>query len=89
MKPFPRALLPVYLTALRKDSVPQARFGEHLKWTRYYLDFCNKYQHPPRDPDSLEPFLQKLASKNQPPAAQQEAARSVLSERGRTCVVAS
>lgn len=77
MKPFPPALMPVYLEALRKEAVPQARFGEHLKWMRFYLDFCFKYRHPPRDPDSLEPFLLKLAAKNQPPVAQEQAARSV------------
>jgi len=47
------------------------------KWLRFYLDFCMKYRHPPRDPDSLEPFLQKLASKNQPKASQEQAAASV------------
>jgi site-specific recombinase XerD len=40
------------------------------------LDFCFKYRHPPQDADSLEPFLQKLASKNQTQAAQEQVAHS-------------
>lgn len=77
MKSFPSALLPVYLDALKNESVPQASWGDYQKWVRYYLDFCVKYRHPPRDRDSLEPFLQKLASKNQPRAAQEQAVHGV------------
>ena len=51
--------------------------GDYQKWLRFYLDFCFKYRHPPRDADSLEPFLHKLASKNQTQAAQEQAAHSV------------
>lgn len=50
---------------------------ESLRWLRYYLDFCDKYRYPPRDPDSLQPFLQKLAAKGQPPVQQERAAGSV------------
>jgi len=46
----------------------------YLKWLRYYLDFCEKYDHPPRERDALMPFLQKLASKNQSRERQKEAA---------------
>ena len=33
----------------------------YVKWLRFYLDFFAKYLPLPRDPGSLEPFLQKLA----------------------------
>jgi len=44
---------------------------------RFYLDFCAKYEHPPRDHDSLQPFLVKLASKRQSAAQREQAAASV------------
>lgn len=77
MKPFPSALLPAFLETLRKESVPQPGWAELQKWVRYYLDFCFKYRHPPRDRESLDPFLQKLAAKNQSREAQECAARGV------------
>jgi len=58
-------------------SVPADQRLDYLKWLRFYLDFCLKYRHAPRDRDSLAPFLQKLAEKKQAPARQQQAAASV------------
>ena len=49
----------------------------YLKWLRHYLDFCETYEHPPGDRESLMPFLQKLASKNQSRERQEEAAASL------------
>lgn len=46
-------------------------------WLRFYLDFCAKYRYPPRDPDSVGPFLQKLSSKGQSPERQRDAAAGV------------
>jgi site-specific recombinase XerC len=51
--------------------VPAGERQDYLKWLRFYLDFCAKYRHPPRDSDSLQPFLQKLSEKRQSPAMQQ------------------
>ncbi len=50
---------------------------DYLKWLRYYLDFCAKYRHPPRDADSLQPFLHKLAEKHQTSSQQAQAASAV------------
>lgn len=77
MKPIPAVLLPAFKERLRQASVPERAESDYQKWLRYYLDFCFKYRHPPRDPDSLQPFLHKLASKNQAKATQEEAAHSV------------
>lgn len=60
-----------------RRAMPSAQRGDYLKWLRYYLDFCEKYRHPPRDHDSLQPFLQKLAAKGQSPDRQKQAAGSV------------
>ena len=77
MKPLSPELLNAYTKALGPLAATPAERGQSQKWLRYYLDFCMKYRHPPRDPDSLEPFLQKLASINQPVAYQEQAARCV------------
>ena len=77
MKPLPSVLLPPFEEVLSKASVPRGLLSDYRKWLRFYLDFCAKYRHPPRDSDSLEPFLQKLAAKNQNQSAQKLAAHSV------------
>lgn len=77
MKPVSPKLLSAFKASLAKANVPDKLYGAYAKWLRFYLDFCAKYKHPPRDPDSLEPFLQKLASKNQSSDAQKQAAHSV------------
>jgi hypothetical protein len=50
---------------LERAEVPAPQRPDYHKWTRFYLDFCHKYGHPPRSPTSLGPFLNKLAAKNQ------------------------
>jgi len=57
--------------------VPESVRGDYLKWLRFYLDFCTKYRHPPRDEESQAPFLQKLAEKRQAPERQAQAAASL------------
>ena len=49
---------------LERVQVPAAQRPDYHKWTRFYLDFCHKYGHPPRSLTSLGPFLSKLAAKN-------------------------
>ena len=50
---------------------------DYLKWIRYYLDFCAKYRYPPRDRDSLSPWINKLAEKRQDGQKQACAAAAV------------
>jgi integron integrase len=77
MKTLSPALIAAFDQSLKSSAVPIGMQMDYRKWLRFYLDFCMKYRHPPRDPDSLEPFLQKLASKNQSKASQEQAAASV------------
>jgi len=49
---------------LAKD-IPQKRWAQYRKWVRFYLDFCEQYEHPPTDRGSISPFIEKLASKSQ------------------------
>lgn len=77
MKPVPEVLVGAYTATCKRKSEPPAALGAYLGWLRFYLDFCFKYREPPREADSLQPFLQKLASKNQSVAKQAQAARAV------------
>ena len=77
MKTLSIALEKPFLEAVRSRALSSQEESEYLKWLRYYLDFCAKYKIPPRDHDSLSPFLQKLASKKQTLANQERAAASV------------
>jgi hypothetical protein len=70
-------LVASFLKTLAAASMDRTLIGDYLKWLRFYLDFCLKYRHPPRDSDSLQPFLQKLAEKNQSVVNQEQAAQSV------------
>lgn len=63
--------------ALERAGLSQAELVLWRKWLRYYLDFCAKFQHPPRDPDSLPLFMQKLSSKYQTHTQQAQAAKAV------------
>ena len=62
---------------MAQARVPDAEWGDYLKWLRFYLDFCGKYGHEPAEPESLPEFLQKLASKNQSREQQAQAADAV------------
>lgn len=77
MKPLAQVLKTAFSRRLRELAIPGERWPDYLKWLHFYLDFCLKYRHPPRDPDSLAPFLQKLAAKRQSLERQKEAAASV------------
>ncbi|WP_176360034.1 hypothetical protein [Desulfosediminicola ganghwensis] len=35
------------------------------KWMRFFLDYCDKYNHKAKSRLSIPPFLQKLTSKKQ------------------------
>ena len=50
---------------LERAQVSASQRPDYHRWSRFYLDFCHKYGHPPRSPTSLDPFLSKLTAKNQ------------------------
>ena len=54
-----------FRTLLIKNRVPQKDQCFYLKWLRYYLDFCHKYQFTPSNRKSLPQFLRKLQDKKQ------------------------
>ena len=73
----PTALLARFESALTKKSVPNGQRNYYKKWLRYYLDFCQKYSHPPSTKESLQQFIKKLQEKNQTPWQQKQASDAV------------
>jgi len=61
----PEALWRKFDARLAARNVPEGERAGYRKWLRYYLDFCHKYGHTYATPESLPPFLTKLASKRQ------------------------
>ncbi len=77
MKKIPDRSQAEFMPALEAKHVPPTQQGHYLKWLRYYLDFCEKYGFDPHLSQSLPQFIQKLGSKNQTPAQQQQAQEAV------------
>ncbi len=73
-----------YERRMERAGVPVRERVGYLRWVRFYLDFCQKYGHPPREASSIPLFLEKLASKQQPAAARSRASQAVhlLLQRG-------
>ncbi len=46
-------------------NVPLQQYGDHRKWVRFYLHFCDKYGHDAANVGTLSLFLDKLKSKGQ------------------------
>ena len=62
---------------LRDKAIPNNLHGAYKKWLRYYLDFCNKFGFSRQKNESLLPFIQKLRSKRQTIAQQEQAAKAI------------
>ena len=60
-----------------EEKLAQGVRRDYLKWLQIFIEFCAKYRHPFRDRESLQPFLQKLASKRQSTERQEETVASV------------
>ena len=61
----PSALRAPFEERLLEKAIPKKTHWSYIKWVRYYLDFCEKYDFPDATKESLAPFLRKLKEKNQ------------------------
>jgi integron integrase len=77
MKNIPEDIAAIFSKRMEIARIPPEERRQYLKWLRYYLDFCEKYNHLPTDPDSPDAFMLKLNEKDQTPAKQRQAAQSV------------
>ena len=53
-------LLNKFNLVLGKNGIPKNQCRYYLKWLRYYLDFCHKYNFEKMDFKSLALFIDKL-----------------------------
>lgn len=77
MKNIPPELANQYKTLLNENGIPDKYQHHCLKWLRYYLDFCHKYQFDDLNPRSLPHFIEKLKEKNQSEIIQKQAHSAV------------
>jgi hypothetical protein len=73
----PPDLLARFESTLSKKSVPDQLRNYYKKWLRYYLDFCQKYNHPISTKESLGEFIKKLQQKDQTQVQQKQASDAV------------
>jgi len=67
------AIARAYQEAAASGLVPVEQRVHYLRWLRYYLDFCHKYDHDPEVANSLLPFEEKLIEKHQEDWKRQQA----------------
>ncbi|MCC5844446.1 MAG: phage integrase N-terminal SAM-like domain-containing protein [Verrucomicrobia bacterium] len=77
MKKIPEILVSEMRREMNHHGVPRLEQVEYFKWLRYYLDFCLKYRHSTRDPETEVLYLQKLSSKGQSEVCQEQAAKCI------------
>jgi len=73
----PQEILNEFDKFLRKENVEAGKQVFFRKWLRYYLDFCHKYKHDSKSPDSLPLFINKLRDKKQSRQQQKQAFDSI------------
>ncbi len=77
MKDIPSDILIQFSGMLKKRSVPTSSYSYYVKWLRYYLDYCAKYNLPDKSSKNLTQFLLKLRDKKQPEEQQRQAGHAV------------
>ncbi len=93
MEPIPKDILSKYDDILKQRNVPLAIHNDYRKWLRYFLDYCAKYHPPDSKSEQVKLFIEKLRSKKQPIAQQEQAARAVsfffALQKGKTSISAA
>ena len=69
----PPHLCSQYRSFCADNGVNDNEFTDHLKWVRYFLDFCEKYRITGDDADRTGLFLDKLRQKGQSEEKRQQA----------------
>ncbi|MEA1884724.1 MAG: integron integrase [Thermotogota bacterium] len=78
MKEIPTKIQNLYVAFLEKNKYPSKEIPSYVKWLRYYLDFCNKYNHAKSSSNSLNAFILKLEQKNQTAEQIEQARQAIL-----------
>ena len=77
MKQIPQATKVRYEALLAQHQIPKKLHPYYLKWLRYYLDFCRKYNFREADKKSLPHFIKKLKAKKQTDQQQNQAFNAI------------
>jgi len=73
----PPHLFRQYRSFCANRGVKDVDCADYLKWLRYFLDFCEKYQVTGDDPERSHLFLNKLQQKGQAEQKRQQASQAV------------
>jgi len=74
----PPQLLHSYIDFISRNGIQSREQQYYVKWLRYYLDFCHKYNSRQDDGKSLSTFLQKLRDKNQSEQQRKQARHAIV-----------
>lgn len=77
MRTIPEVLVSEMRREMDAQKLTRPLQVEYFKWLRFYLDFCMKYKHSTRDPETEVLYLQKLSSKGQSVTQQEQAASCI------------
>ncbi len=77
MEAIPSDIFMRFSEMLKKRSVPSGVHSYYLKWLRYYLDYCAKYNLPDKSSKSLTQFIIKLREKKQTENQQKQAGHAI------------
>lgn len=66
-----------YIAFIKQNGVTVGQHGYYVKWLRYYLDFCQKYNLQKFAEKSLLAFMAKLKEKNQAENLRQQVRHAV------------
>lgn len=77
MLDIPPPIVRAYQSALDHNDVPVEQRPHYVRWLRFYLDFCHKYNHDPEVPGSFGPFEEKLNDKKQEDWKRKQARQAV------------
>jgi hypothetical protein len=66
-----------YASHLRRCGLPGATAQDYMKWLRFFLDYCEKYQMSGGPGEQTGGFLKKLRQKHQSELQVREAAHAV------------
>lgn len=78
MIPIPAQLSGLYTAFIGHKGVPPSAQQYYVKWLRYYLDFCHKYNYQQDAQESFSAFGAKLREKKQTGKQREQATHAVL-----------
>jgi hypothetical protein len=77
MEPIPQTTKVRYDALLDQHDISKKLRFFYLKWLRYYLDFCRKYNFKETEKTSLSHFIEKLKAKKQTDQQQNQAFNAI------------